>query len=307
MTETGSPGRGWLRAAGLLGLTLALAPVSPVALVAAPLLLLGAAMGGWRGLVVAVPALLVFWGDGPHAGSWYLERGWSLLAGGWFLALTLARPSAGATGRGIGAVLGASASSALILAATPGGWSTVEWAARSRLEQGAAVSLELMRRLSGEEGTPEALEATLQGMVVEAPLYALPALLALATLASLSFGWWLVVRVATDRSDGIGPVGEFRFADSLVWVLIGGILLLLWGPEGWDRVGGNAVVFMAALYALRGVGVILGVRGGLSAPGWMLVLLGVIFAFPALFVGAFLLGLGDTWLDLRARTGGSPG
>jgi hypothetical protein len=79
---------------------------------------------------------------------------------------------------------------------------------------------------------------------------------------------------------------------------------VLGGGDQWTRVGTNAVVFMVALYALRGVGVVLGVRGGLSPLGWVLVGLGLVFAAPALLTGAFLVGLGDTWLDLRARADG---
>lgn len=306
MSGAGGWGRGWLRAAGLFGLTLALAPVGPVVLLAVPLLLLGAALGGWRGLVVAVPALLVAWGAGPQPGLWYLERGWAFLAGGWFLGLTLRWPGTAVTARGIGAVTAAAATSGIALAGSPAGWEVVEWAVRSRLEQGAGASLEVMRLLA-PEGEPSAALGQSLSRLVEAQLYVLPALLGLATMAGLALSWWIVVRVTTGRGDGAGPVTGFRFSDGLVWVLIGGILLVLGGGDPWTRVGANAAVFMVALYALRGVGVVLGLRGGLSPLGWFLVGLGLVFAAPALLTGAFLVGLGDTWLDLRARANGPAG
>jgi hypothetical protein len=302
----GGPGRGWLRAAGLFGVTLALAPVGPMVLLTVPLVLLGGALGGWRGLVVAVPALLVAWGSGPQPGLWYLERGWALLAGGWFLGLTLRWPGTAVTARGVGAVTAAAATAGLVLSGSAEGWTVVEWAVRARLEQGAGSSMELMRLLSPEGEAVPALEQSLTGLV-EAQLYVLPALLGLATIAALALSWWIVVRATTGRSDGVVPVATFRFADGLVWVLIGGILLVLGGGDQWTRVGANAVVFMVALYALRGVGVVLGVRGGLSPLGWVLVGLGLVFAAPALLTGAFLVGLGDTWLDLRARADGPAG
>lgn len=306
MTEAGGRGRGWLRAAGLMGLTLALAPVGPLVLVTAPLVLLGGALGGWRGLLVAAPAFLLVWGGGPQPGLWYLERGWAFMAGGWFLGLTLRWPGSTVMARGVGAITAAAATAGLILARSHSGWTVVEWAVRSRLEQGAGGSLELMRAVAGDGPSMPDLEASL-ARLVEAQLFVLPALLGLATLTALALTWWVVVRATTGRDDGLSPVGAFRFADGMVWVLIAGILLVLGGGDPWTRVGANAVVFMVALYALRGVGVILGVRGGLSPLGWILVAVGLLFAAPALLVGAFLVGLGDTWLDLRARADGPVG
>lgn len=304
---TGGPGRSreWLRAAGLLALALSLAPVGPVALVTVPLALMGAGLGGWRGALVALPALLVAWGAGPEPGLWYLERGWALLAGGWFLALTLRWPDLGATPRAVGAVAAAIGSSALVLAATPGGWSVAGFAVRSRLDQGAAAAGELMRRMgTGEPGAEAPAPAVTLESLVETQLYLLPALLALATVAALCLSWWVIVRSATGRRGALGPLAEFRFPDPLVWVLIAGlVVLLVGGGEPWTRMGVNALAFMMPLYALRGAGVVLGVRGGLSPLGWLLVAVGLVFAAPALLFGAFLVGLGDTWLDLRARAG----
>lgn len=305
---TGGPGRSreWLRAAGLLALSLSLAPVGPVALVTVPLALLGAGLGGWRGGLVALPALLVAWGAGPEPGLWFLERGWALLAGGWFLAFTLRWPDLGVTTRGVGAVGAAAAASALVLAGTPGGWSVAEFAVRSRLEEGAAAATELMQRM-GMSGEDTAASGVTMDSLVATQLYLLPALLCLATVAALCLSWWVIVRSATGRRGALGPLSGFRFPDPLVWILIAGVAVLLGGGEPWLRVGVNAVAFMMPLYALRGAGVVLGVRGGLSPWGWLLVAIGLIFAAPALLFGAFLVGLGDTWLDLRARVVDSAG
>jgi hypothetical protein len=306
VTEGPGRSREWLRAAGLLALSLSLAPVAPLALVTVPLALLGAGLGGWRGGLVALPALLVAWGAGPEPGLWFLERGWALLAGGWFLALTLRWPDLGLTTRGIGAAAAAVLSSGAVLAGTPGGWSVAEFAVRSRLQEGAAAAAELMRRMGTGEGETAAPVVTLENLV-ETQLYLLPALLGLATVAALSLSWWVIVRSATGRPGALGPLSGFRFPDPLVWVLIGGVVILLVGGDPWVRVGVNAVAFMMPLYALRGAGVVLGVRGGLSLWGWLLVAIGLIFAAPALLFGAFLVGLGDTWLDLRARAGEAAG
>jgi hypothetical protein len=61
------------------------------------------------------------------------------------------------------------------------------------------------------------------------------------------------------------------------------------------------VVFMGALYALRGVAVVLFLAGGVSLLGGIFLALGLLLVAPVLMTGAFVIGLGDTWLDLRAR------
>jgi hypothetical protein len=87
-----------------------------------------------------------------------------------------------------------------------------------------------------------------------------------------------------------------------VWVFIAGVLLLLvgWG-EAWGRAGTNTLVVMSALYALRGAAVVMYVTGGLSFFGATMLLFALLFIAPVIFVLALLIGLGDTWMDLRER------
>ena len=58
---------------------------------------------------------------------------------------------------------------------------------------------------------------------------------------------------------------------------------------------------MTVLYALRGVGVVAFVNEGLTFLGLLMLILGVLFAAPILVGFAALLGIADTWLDLRRR------
>ncbi len=86
---------------------------------------------------------------------------------------------------------------------------------------------------------------------------------------------------------------------------MGGLALLLM-PLGdiAQRVGGNAVFFMGALYVLRGLAVLLSLIGGVSwAFGVTAVIVAVLIApLLVLFLGvALMVGLGDTWLDVRRR------
>jgi hypothetical protein len=97
-------------------------------------------------------------------------------------------------------------------------------------------------------------------------------------------------------------VTEFRFNDQLVWVFIAGLALLLigWGGD-WGRAGSNTVVFMGALYALRGAAVVLFAMGGVSFFGAAMLCLGLVFIAPVMLALALFIGLGDTWVDLRER------
>jgi hypothetical protein len=133
-------------------------------------------------------------------------------------------------------------------------------------------------------------------------LAALPALLALESLAALGLAWGLYHRLSRAR---VGPplarLREFRFNDQLVWGLVVGITLLVL-PNFADirEAGINLIVFFGALYLLRGFGVLtwyLAPRGIAMALLW-----GVALLVPPL-VGAAALwfGLGDTWFDWRSR------
>jgi hypothetical protein len=142
-----------------------------------------------------------------------------------------------------------------------------------------------------------------------APLF--PALLALESLAACALVWALYHRLSRARlGPPLGPLREFTFSDQLVWGLVAGFtLLVLPAFKALAHVGLNLVVFLGALYALRGIGVILWFlpRGRAAVT--------VLFSFVALLLGplvvpmAFGLGVSDTWVDWRrrARADSSPG
>ncbi len=101
---------------------------------------------------------------------------------------------------------------------------------------------------------------------------------------------------------GLGPLRDFRFNDHLVWLLLIGLALVVFGAGGgWASGGGNAVVFMGGLYAMRGAGVLLFLSGGLTGIGFLFLVVAMLFLWPVLIPGALLLGVGDTWLDLRSK------
>jgi hypothetical protein len=90
----------------------------------------------------------------------------------------------------------------------------------------------------------------------------------------------------------------------MVWLFIGGIVLLVGRVEDvLARVGSNAVVFMGALYALRGAAVVVFVSGGLSFASYLLLALALLVMPPVILGAVMVVGLGDTWLGFRARLG----
>ena len=296
-------GREWHRALAL-GLFLVSASVAgPFALVAAPFLLmvLGLPVRRRGGLLLAA-VVAVFLLAGPaDEGMWYVERGWALLAGGWFVALTLAWPGARLGHRALGAVGGAAGVAGVAFAVKPAWWWVLDWQVQERMVGGVTQALDLLREFQGGDAISGEVEASvLRTAEIQAALF--PALLGLTTLAGLALAWWLYNRVAAGRRGGLGSLKEFRFEDQLVWVFIGGLLLVVvTAGEGWTRAGSNTLVFMGALYALRGAAVVLFLNGGLSVLGGVLVALGMLFMAPVILVAAMLIGLSDTWLDVRTK------
>ena len=129
-----------------------------------------------------------------------------------------------------------------------------------------------------------------------------PALLGLSSLSGLAVAWWGYVRLSAGSGLGLAPLRDFRFNDHLVWLFLTGVGLLVVGAgEGWTSAGSNTVVFMGGLYALRGVAVLLFLAGGVTGLGLVFLAVGMLFLSPVLIMGALVVGVGDTWLDLRAK------
>ncbi len=125
----------------------------------------------------------------------------------------------------------------------------------------------------------------------------------MASLAALGVSGYVLGRLSSGYG-GLGPLREFRFADQLVWLLVGGLLLLVL-PLGSAafRVGENAAVFMGLLYLLRGLAIMIWVGAAVLTcawSGWLLALAGLLL-YPVVAGTALVLGLSDTWLDLRGR------
>lgn len=291
-------GRGWGRVLALALVTAVLSVVPSALLIFVPLALMLVALPPRRpGWVMVGMAGLAFLLSGPGTGTLTnFGRGWSLIIGAWFVIAAVMLSRSGFVGRGLLAVAGAFGTVAGLAVWDSGLAMGVERAVRMRLQTGLGSVLG-MPSLAARPAMVEALE---RGAEAQALLY--PAMLALSSLAGLAIAWWVFRRLTVRDSEALAPLREFRFADSMVWALIIGIALLLLPWDGLaDRAGSNLLVFVAALYALRGAAVLLVIGGAPGPLGWVLALMLGLLLYPLVMIAMFALGVSDTWLDLRTR------
>ena len=182
-------------------------------------------------------------------------------------------------------------------------WASLDSAVRSGVDTAVATMLDMRAQLANDTGLPPGFVEALQETAA-AQVAVFPALIGLASVAALAIAWWARVRLSGTGEVGLGPLARFRFNDHLIWLLVAGLLLMLaqWG-DALLRIGSNAVVFMAGLYALRGAAVFVFVSGGMSFLGYVTFAIGMALATPVVVGVAMLIGIGDTWLDLRSRAG----
>lgn len=301
--------RGWtlLRAVALALGVAVLSPVDPLVLACVPIAVLLLAFHGRSWLAVGLAGVLLgfsFAGAGSATPLWFAERGWALLLGGGFVLWTLLLPARGAMTRSIGALGVAFGAVGILAALRPAALAEVDWWVGSRLTSGAHTAYDLLGTAALDGGVGEAIREVAR---VQTVLY--PALLGLASLGALGVGWYVAGRLR-GSADALRPLREFRFSDHLVWVLIGGLALFLLPVGGVAaRLGENAVAFMGGLYLLRGVAVLVWLAAALLTSTWSAVLWGAVavLCYPVVAGAALVIGLGDTWLDLRRRLHPSPG
>ncbi len=295
--------RGWGRAGALFFATLVLSVFAPLVLVLIPFAWLVFSAPAKRALPVMAGALgmVMALAGATRSGLWYVERGWTIILGGCFAAVTLRWPERRFLPRALLAIAVAGAGAWAALGLSPRRWAIIDRMVATRLRDGVSTSLEALRVL--RDGTP--LPGTVISTVFQAAEWQsnlFPAMLGLSSLAALGAAWWLYVRLVRGSGEGLGPLRDFRFNDQLVWLLVAGAVMFVLQPDGaTGRAGLNLLAFTGALYALRGAGVAVALTRGVSALGWVLLALAFLLLAPFLFAAALLIGLGDTWVDIRAR------
>lgn len=295
-------GRRWAfaRAAAVAIATVTLAPVNPIVLVGVPAAVLLLALGERRPLGILLAAGLLalgFTGASSADPLWYAERAWALLLAGGFVLATLWLPTGGLLARSLAALGVAFGAVGVVGLTRPALLGELDWWIGTRLTSAAHTAYEILG-----SAALEGLGSTIREAVhLQTSLY--PALLALSSLGALAIGVYAVGRLR-GSVESLAPLREFRFSDQLVWVLIAGLVLFLLPTGGWlERLGGNAMAFMGGLYLLRGVAVLVWLGAALLTSTWTAVLWGVavVLFYPVVLGAALVLGLGDTWLDLRKR------
>jgi hypothetical protein len=300
----GAPGR-WGTALGLFVAVLLLSALDGLPLLTLPLavIILSAPFTPrWKWLLVG-GCLGLLGVSAPGGELANLSRAWALLLGGGFVAATAWRPGWGVLQRSLIALAGALGVVALWLGAT-GEWVGLDERIGQHLTDLSESAVAQLRGRAPEAEWVTEL-ATAAQRTVDFQWTVFPALVGLQSLAALGLACWFVSRARGSEPDlfTLGPVREFRFPDQLVWVVIGGLVLVIL-PLGdlATRLGWNALFFMGALYALRGIGifVFLSARG----PKVFLIVVSVLallLFYPLVVSTVILLGLVDTWFDLRSR------
>lgn len=295
-------GRGWGRVLGLSLVCIAFSAVQPALVVFVPFGLLTLALPPRRPVSVLAGLLLLgaALAGMPPEGLAAVERAWALLVGGWFVLAVVLLPEHRFVTRGLTAVAGAFATSLAFLSLRAGSLRRIDEAFSERLREGATSAATAWRGLGDSTLASELSAAIERAVELQVTLY--PALLALATLAGLAVAWWAWGRLVNRPEESLAPLREFRFSDGLIWLLILGIVLVLL-PRAPDlvRTGSNLLAFMAALYALRGLAVAIFLWGMPGPAGMLLAGLAMILLYPVVVATSVMLGVFDTWLDIRTR------
>lgn len=292
----------------LVAVAVMLSPVRPFPLLAVPFALFLVALRprDLFGLATAVVLLALVFLVGPldADSGWFMQRGWCLLAGGLFVALTILRRPSGLFDRGLGTVTVAMAGISLAVMLQPALGTALDGWMELQIREAATTAYAILaadpQAASGSLG--ESVRAAIETWAVfQHDVY--PALLALATMAALAACWYFAGRHGEDYENP-PPVREFGFRDELVWLLVAGLMLLVLPLGGGAfRIGENATLFMVALYLARGGAILAWIAAvaATSAWTWVFLVVGAVLAYPIVFGAALVIGIGDTWLHLRER------
>lgn len=294
-------------------------PVGDILLLLAPVTA-ACAVAGWRAggrfplaVVWTAFALWVVWRTpGPPGLHTDLMRGWAVLLALAFGVVASSRFGETFLPKALLALVVASVVGGSALLLVPGGPDGAVGLVTAEVGRRATLATREWQELTG---TPEWIDLVQRspgwgtyGQTVESQLAALPrialrffpALFVLQSLAALALGWAVYHRVGRAR---LGPplaaLRDLRFHEALVWGVVTGLVLVALPFSGPVRDAGfNLLLCFGALYALRGMGVVLWFLSPGRAMTVVLVLFTVFF-WPVVVTVSAGLGLGDTWFDWR--------
>jgi hypothetical protein len=297
-------------------------PIEQTALLLAPALA-ALAVAGWlaggRAALAVVWTALAAWSVVQLSGGGLfslLQGGWALLVAAVFGGLVVLRrdPEEPLLPRALRAIGVSFALALAVTAVVPGGAARVAEGvaaeAGRRAEQSRAGWRQVTSMPEWKDFVAQNPQAGEMATMVDTQLAELPAvartlfpsLAALEALAALALAWALYHRIGRARvGPPLGRLREFRFNDHLVWGVVAGLgFVLVPGFALARAIGANLLVFFGALYTIRGAGVFLWMVSPGRLASAFLVIIAVLF-WNVLGVMALGLGVGDTWLDWRAR------
>lgn len=284
-------------------LTALLSVLNPMLLIFVPLTFMLLALQPRRPFLLLVAIVLLY---GTFSGTdrdvlWWYGRGWSLILGAWFVLAIVLLPRAGTMARGLAATAASAATAGLLFVANRAGWYALDTTVASELRSGASEIVAFWSvQLKDKPWLTDLSSAVYRFAEFQAKAF--PALLAIASLCALAVAWWLWRRLAAQERRPLGALRDFRFADELIWlVVLGAALVVLPLQAGATRAGANLLLFMGALYAVRGLAVMVALFGAPSLLGGLFGVLLFLMLYPIVMATTLMVGLTDTWLDLRSR------
>jgi len=292
---------------GALIVALSLSPVSPLLLVLIPLGLMLVALRptDFPALLTGVLLIVLTFASGVGSDpgpDWFAQRAWALLLGGGFVVATLIRGRATLLGRSFWALLIGGAAIAAAGVIRPEVVASLDAWMAERIQLASVLLLEWATAVDSQPDVAASMARAITTWAeVQKQMY--PAFLALGSLPALAIGWYLFGRL-TGRPENPTPIRTFRFNDHLVWLFAAGLAIYaLPLGDAAARIGGNASLFMAVLYVVRGAAIgvwILGVAG-VSALTWALLAIAATLLYPVALGAMFAMGVGDTWINVRGR------
>ena len=301
-----NPLRGLVVVAGLALACVLLSVVNPALLIFVPLALLLLGQPPQRAAAIPIGVLLLaflFTGQAAEP-VWYAERGWTLLVGAWLLLVAVVRPRIRFISRALAALGLAAASAAVVLRIGDGSWAHLDSLVAAQIRRDVALAGTFADQRFGADSAASRISAVAE-QAADLTVLLYPAMLALASLAGLTLAWIAFRRLNGSAAQPLGRLREFRFPDELLWAVAVGMLLVV-APLGQEaaRSGWNILVFMGALYGLRGAAVCLSVFSWPGPLGLLAGAVAVVLLYPLVMLAIILVGLSDSWLDLRLRQRG---
>lgn len=288
----------------LLGIiTAGFSVLNPTLLVFVPLAFMLVALQP-RKLVFVVIALILLalqFSSKVDGVLWWYARGWALIVSAWFVLAVVFMPNRTVLPRSLAAVAGSFASVALLFTFNRAGWYSVDFAIAHQLRRAASDLVAFwMKQLADKPWAADMESAIYSFTKFQTATY--PAMIAIASLTGLALAWWVWRRVSVQEARPLGALRDFKFSDELVWVVVlGAALMVLPLHAAADRAGANLLVFMAALYAVRGFAVMIALFGAPTLLGVLFGAIVLLLLYPVVMATTLMVGLTDTWLDLRAR------